>query len=57
MQQSTACLYFAWRKTSLREGGRVAIGVAVCLACVGVAAVDRQTRQSCRVWCASVNQL
>jgi len=28
------------------------LGVAACLACVAAAAVDRQARQSCRVWCA-----
>ena len=31
------------------------LGVAACLACVVAAAVDRQARQSCRVWCAGVN--
>jgi len=31
------------------------LGVAACLACVAAAAVDRQARQSCRVWCAGVN--
>jgi len=31
------------------------LGVAVCLACVAAAAVDRQARQSCRVWCGGVN--
>ena len=53
MQQSTACLHFAWRTTSLRVGGR--LGVAACLACVAAAAVDRQARQSCRIWCGGVN--
>jgi len=31
------------------------IDVAACLACVVATAVDRQARQSCRVWCAGVN--
>ena len=31
------------------------LGVAACLACVVAAAVDRQARQSCRVWCGGVN--
>ena len=31
------------------------LGVAACLASVAAAAVDRQVRQSCRVWCADVN--
>ena len=54
MRQSTACLHFAWRTTSLRVAdGR--LGVAACLACVTAAAVDRQARQSCRVWCGGVN--
>jgi len=35
--------------TSLRVGGRAAIGVAACLACVAAAVVDRKARQSCRV--------
>ena len=55
MQQSTACLHFAWRTTSLRVGGRAGDCVAACLACVAAAAVDRRARQSCRVWCGGVN--
>ena len=51
MQQSTACLHFAWR---IWSGGYV--GVAACLACVAAAAVDRQARQSCRVRCAGVKE-
>jgi len=31
------------------------LGVAACLACVAAAAVDRQARQSCLVWCAGVH--
>ena len=31
------------------------LGVAACLAYVAAAAVDRQARQSCRVWCGDVN--
>ena len=31
------------------------LGVAAWLACVAAAAVDRQARQSCRVWCGGVN--
>jgi len=31
------------------------LGVAACLACVAAAAVDRQARQSCRLWCPGVN--
>ena len=47
MQQSTACLHFAWRTTSLCVGvGR--LGVAACQACVA-AVVDWQARQCCRV--------
>jgi len=30
------------------------LGVAACAACVA-AVVDRQARQSCRVWCGGVN--
>ena len=32
MQQSTACLHFAWRTTSLRVGGGGRLGVAACMA-------------------------
>ena len=39
----------ALHTTSLRVGGRAAIGVAACLACVAAAVVDRKARQSCRV--------
>jgi len=31
------------------------LGVAACLACVAAAAVDRQARLSCPVWCGGVN--
>jgi len=33
------------------------LGVAACLACVAAAAVDRQARRSCRVWCGDVSYL
>jgi len=39
----------------LHVGGRAAIGVAACLACVAAAVVDRKARQSCRVWRGGVN--
>jgi len=33
------------------------LGVAACLACVAAAAVDRQARRSCLVWCGGMNWL
>jgi len=51
MQQSTACLHFRGvQRRCVRAIGR--LRVAACVA----AAVDRQARQSCRVWCGGVNK-
>ena len=54
MQQSTACLHFRGvQRLCVWAVGQ--LGVAACLACVAAAAVDRQARQSCLVWCGGVN--
>jgi len=59
MQQPTACLHVCLLRGVHRRcvWAVVRLGVAAGLACVAAAAVDRQARQSCRVWCGGVNQL
>ena len=50
MQQSTACLHFRGvQRRCVWAVGR--LGVAAWLACVAAAAIDRQARRCCRVWC------
>ena len=56
MQQSIECLHFRGiQRRCVWAVGR--LGVAACLACVAAAAVDRHSRQSCRVWCGGVNSV
>jgi len=51
MQQSTACLHFAWRTTSLRVGGR-----AARRSCLRRGGGGRQAGATvCLVWCDGVN--
>ena len=53
-QQSTARLHLGGvQRRCVWAVGR--LGVAACLACVAAVAVDRQARQSCRVWRGGVN--
>jgi len=53
MQQSTACLHFGWRTTSLRVGGGATR--RSCLhGVVAAVAVDRRARRSSLVWLGGV---